>query len=206
MLPDPLKKFIDTFSKLPSIGPRQATRLAFHLVNRGRAAVDDLARAVAGLGELQNCANCFRVAKVDQKKNCPICTDPRRRADLIAIVEKETDLLSIEQTGKFSGRYLVIGELEKDGFLSSSQKLQLNYLKNVLKQLPARNGTETGKAEEIILAISPTAYGDMEAALITDELKPFAKKITRLGRGLPTGGEIEFADEETLGGALEHRS
>ncbi len=206
MVPDSIKKFIDRFSELPSIGPRQATRLAFYLVNKGKATVDDLARAVAGLGELQNCATCFRVAKVDMKKNCPICADPRRTADLIAIVEKETDLLSIEQTKKFNGRYLVIGELEKDGFLSSAQKLQLNSLKSALAQLPARNGTEAGKAEEIILAINPTAYGDMHAALLTDELKPYAKRITRLGRGLPTGGEIEFADEETLGGALEHRA
>ncbi len=84
--------------------------------------------------------------------------------------------------------------------MTSLQKLRLNHLKNVIKKFPK------SVAHEIIIALSHSTYSDLDAALIVQELKPFAKKITRLGRGLPTGGEIEFADEETLGGALEHRS
>lgn len=199
MPPDPIKKFIELFSVLPGIGPRQARRLAFHLVNQGRSLIDELAKSVHGLGALANCAECFRVSQLDREGRCPICGNTNRRKDIIAIVEKDTDLMSLEQTKKFNGTYLILGELEKDGLLNSQQKLRLNSLKSRLQKLSG------GQAEEILLALDPTSYGDMHAALIKDELKSFAKKITRLGRGLPTGGEVEFADEETLGGALDNR-
>lgn len=195
MLPDPIKKFIDFFSALPSIGPRQATRLAFYILRQGRGAVSELARALAGLGGLKPCAQCFFPG---QGSLCAICSNPQRKKDVIAIVEKETDLMSLEKTKKFGGRYLILGELGKDGVLESEQKLRLNNLKNFIQK-------QFGQAEEIIIALNPTTLGNMEAELIIQELKPFAKKITRLGRGLPTGGEIEFADEDTLGGALENR-
>ena len=199
MTPEPVKKFVELFSQLPSIGPRQATRLAFYLVEQGKATIADLADALRNLGGLTQCARCFHITKA-AGTTCEICMNRDRRQDIIAIVEKETDLLSFEKTKKFAGRYLVVGEIAKDGMLSSMQKLRLSHLKETIKQDLA------GTAEEIIVALNPTTYGDMDAALIVQELKPFAKKITRLGRGLPTGGEIEFADEETLGGALEHRS
>lgn len=117
---------------------------------------------------------------------------------MIAIVEKETDLMSIEKAKKFLGRYLVLGDIGKDGILDPEQKLRLNHLKATVQK-------NFGQAEEIILALNPTTLGDIEASLLAQELKPIAKKVTRLGRGLPTGGEIEFADEDTLGGALENR-
>jgi recombination protein RecR len=116
------------------------------------------------------------------------------------IVKKETDLLSLENTGKFKGRYFTLGNISKTGLLEEWQKLRLKSLKNFIqKEL-------NGVAEEIILAFNPTSAGDFHASLITKELAPFARKISRLGRGLPVGGEIEFADDETLGNALEHRS
>ena len=115
------------------------------------------------------------------------------------IVEKETDLISLERPKKFSGRYLVLGELTKSGVLESVQKLRLNNLKEFIKR------ELNGQAQEIIVAINPTAYGDLNAMIISKELEGFSKKITRLGRGIPTGGEIEFSDEETLGQALERR-
>ena len=115
------------------------------------------------------------------------------------IVEKETDLISIEKTKKFNGRYFVLGDLKKNGALDTIQKLRLNSLKIQIK-----NGG--GTAKEIILAINPTSIGDLNAELITRELNDCAQKTTRLGRGLPTGGEIEFADEDTLGSAIEKRS
>lgn len=205
MLPDSIKKFIDFFSELPSIGPRQATRLAFHLLRRGRAHIADLAKAINNLGDVKTCSQCFFPYELYEKyasgggNLCKICSGKERKQNVVAIVEKETDLMSLEKAKKFSGRYLILGELSKDGILESEQKLRLNHLKNTIQK-------NFGKAEEIVVALNPGTLGDIEAGLIIQELKPFAKKITRLGRGLPTGGEIEFADEETLGGALEHRS
>lgn len=203
MLPDSIKRFVDLFAALPSIGPRLATRLAFYLARQGKNYVFELSRAVADLVNTKTCAECFFPYEVFQnmvgKGNlCRICADPRRAQNIIAIVEKETDLLSLEKSKKFTGRYLVLGDLGRDGVLDTEQKLRLTHLKAGIEK-------RSGEAEEIILALNPTTLGDIEASLITQELKPLAKKITRLGRGLPTGGEIEFADEDTLAGALQNR-
>jgi recombination protein RecR len=200
MLPEPIKKFIEIFSTLPSIGTRQATRLAFKLISSGRAKIEETAGAVSDLKYLKICAQCFFVHQGPPAGGnlCDICRDSNRRQDIIAIVEKETDLISLERTKKFKGRYLVLGELSKTGVLESIQKLRLNHLKDWIKK-------QGGQAEEIIIAINPTTFGDLNASMIAKDLSPFAKKITRLGRGIPTGGEIEFSDEETLGQALERR-
>jgi recombination protein RecR len=197
MLSEPIRKFIDIFSALPSIGTRQATRLAFKLIDSGRAKIEETAKAVSDLKFLKICSQCFFVHQ-NKDNLCDICRDPNRRQNVIAIVEKETDLISLERTKKFKGRYLVLGELSKTGVLESAQKLRLNHLKDRIKK-------EFGQAEEIIIAINPTSFGDLNASMVAKELFPFAKKITRLGRGIPTGGEIEFADEETLEQALERR-
>lgn len=189
MLPEPIKKFVDAFARLPGIGPRQATRLAFHVVNSGQNELSALAQAVLGLSKLKTCPICF--ATTPNSEICGICANPQRIKNLVAVVEKETDLVSLEKTGNFNGRYLVLGDLKKDGVLNQIQRLRLQTIKN---------------ADEIILAISPTTYGDINAALIAQELKDSAKKITRLGRGIPTGGEIEFADEETLSSSLDNRN
>lgn len=199
MLPDPIKKFVDEFSKLPSIGPRQATRLAFYLASLGKNKVKEISDAIAGLNNLTTCARCFRT-HVGNGKLCSICSDPTRNQSLIAVVEKETDLLSLEKTKKFNGWYLVIGDLRKNGELEPKQKLRLLALKNYIKK-------ELGdRAEEVILATNPTVYGDLNAATLKKELGESAQKITRLGRGIPTGGEIEFADEETLSQAIDKRN
>ena len=116
------------------------------------------------------------------------------------VLEKETDLLSIENTGKFPGRYFILGGVSKTGLMEDWQKLRLQNLKTFIEK------TLGGQAEEIILAFNPTSFGDFGASLVEKELKPLTKKVTRLGRGLPTGGEIEFADDETLGSSLEGRS
>lgn len=204
MLPDQIKKFIDYFSELPSIGPRQATRLAFYLLRQGKANIAELAEVIHSLTDIKTCSQCFFPYEISKKyagtkeNLCSICSNLGRRQDIVAIVEKETDLMSLEKAKKFNGRYLILGDLGKDGMLDSEQKLRLNHLKNILKK-------NFGQAEEIIVALNPGTLADLETSLIFQELKPFAKKITRLGRGLPTGGEIEFADEDTLGGALDNR-
>ncbi|MEE8131644.1 MAG: toprim domain-containing protein [Candidatus Paceibacterota bacterium] len=198
MLPEPIKNFIAIFSKLPSIGLRQATRLAFYLISKGKNQIEETAKVISDLKYLKLCSQCFFVHS-NKDNLCDICRDKNREKNIFMILEKETDLISIERTKKFKGRYLLLGELTKSGNLESVQKLRLNHLKNIIKK------ELNGLSDEIIIATNPTTYGDLNAMIITKELKDSAKKITRLGRGIPTGGEIEFADEETLGQALERR-
>lgn len=200
MLPEPIKKFVDKFSKLQSIGPRQATRLAFYMISEGKKEIDETIASLENLKKMSVCENCFFVFLPENgEKLCEICRDKKRDQKIICLIEKETDLISLEKTRKFHGRYFVVGALSKNGILNTEQKQRLNKLKiNIKKELG-------GKAEEIIIATNPTTYGDFNAAMLAKELKDYAEKITRLGRGIPTGGEIEFADEETLGSALERR-
>ncbi len=202
-LPAPIQKAVDELSELPSIGPRQAIRLAFFLVGEGKQRVRDLAASIADLGRVKTCERCFFVHQNDGPL-CDICANPRRAQGVIMVVEKETDLISLENTGKFAGRYLVLGEVPKIGMLDEAQKLRLQQLKSFIQKSPP-DGLG-GQADEIILAFNPTALGDLQASLLAKELAPLAKKTSRLGKGLPTGGEIEFADDETLGSSLERRN
>jgi recombination protein RecR len=198
-LPDSIKRAVDEFSELPSIGPRQAIRLAFHLISQGKEHIRTLANAIDGLAQIKICDRCFFIHQ-NSGTRCEICENANRAQNIIMILEKETDLLTIENTGKFTGRYLVLGAIAKSGILEDWQKLRIQNLKNAItKEL-------VGQAEEIIIAFNPTSAGDFNASLLTKDLAPFAKKISRLGRGLPTGGEVEFADDETLGSAIERRS
>ncbi|HEX4104234.1 MAG TPA: toprim domain-containing protein [Candidatus Paceibacterota bacterium] len=202
-LPAPIQRVVDELSDLPSIGPRQAIRLAFFLIGEGKEHIRGLAMSVAELASIKVCARCFFIHQNDGDL-CDICKNPHRAQSVIMVVEKETDLISLENTGKFAGRYFIIGEIPKTGMLDDTQKLRLQSLKGFI-QRAAPDGLG-GKAEEIILGFNPTSLGDFQASLFTKELAPLSKKISRLGRGLPTGGEIEFADDETLGSALERRS
>ncbi|HEY4523450.1 MAG TPA: toprim domain-containing protein [Candidatus Paceibacterota bacterium] len=196
--PDGIKKLAAAFAKLPSIGPRQALRLAFYLAESNKELLQEISVASAILNGTKICRECFFVHE-NKNELCSICDDASRASGVIAVIEKATDLLSLERTKKFLGRYLVLGDLKKTGVLDPEQKLRLDTLKEFIgKKLG-------GQSEEIILAISPTAYGDLNASMLLTELQPFAKKISRLGRGIPTGGEIEFADEETLKSSLEGR-
>lgn len=199
MLPEQVKKFTETFSRLPSLGPRMAVRLAFYLINLDRQGFKNLANAFLGLKNINHCPRCFFIKDVS-KKLCEICSNPKRDKTTIAIVEKETDLLSLEKTGEFKGVYLVIGETSGRGILEKSQKLKLNLLKKLAER------DLKGKFKEIIIAVNPTTRGDLLAGVIRKEMENYAEKITRLGRGIPTGGEIEFADEETLSSALKRRN
>lgn len=198
-LPDPIKRVADALSELPSIGPRQAIRLAFYLTQSGNENIRTLAEAINALGKIKICERCFFVHQ-NAGARCDICENPARVANIIMVIEKETDLLSLENTEKFGGRYFIIGTISKTGILEELQKLRLQNLKTAIQKEAG------GQAEEIILAFNPSTIGDFNATLLIKELQPFAKKISRLGRGLPTGGEIEFADDETLGSALDRRS
>lgn len=198
MLPEEIKNFVKEFEKLPSIGPRQAVRLAFRLIGGGQSKLSELSRAIENLKKVKICPRCFFVHS-SKEQICNICSNPSREKDTFMILEKETELMSIERTGHYKGMYLILGELTRSGNLEPWQKLRLNSLKKIIE-------TQLGqKAKEIILAISPTTHGDLNTSLIERELKDYANKISRLGRGIPTGGEIEFADEDTLSHSLSRR-
>jgi recombination protein RecR len=199
ILPSSIKRVIDELSKLPSIGPRQATRLAFYLTTLGAPSLTALGGSIQALANLKTCTHCFLVHE-NEGLLCSICADPTRDQSIIMVLEKETDLLSIETTKRYRGRYFIVGPIGKIGLLEEWQKTRLEKLKTFI------HDDLGGRAKEIILAFNPTANGDFNAGNIARELTPLAERTSRLGRGLPTGGEIEFADDETLGSAVERRS
>lgn len=199
MLPKNIKKFIEVFSKLPAIGPRMAHRLAFHLLNLSKQNFKNVKSSLLGLEKINRCPRCFFV-KNTENELCEICSDSERNKAQIAIVEKEIDLTSIEKSGVFNGLYLVLGESDGKNKLNTAQKLRLKHLKKLAQETPK------GIFEEIIIAVNLTTEGDYLNQEISRELKSVTKKITRLARGIPTGGEIEFADEETLSNAFKGRT
>ncbi len=218
-LPHPIERVANELAELPSIGPRQAIRLAFHLAEQNKESVRNLAASIDNLRNIKICERCFFIHQNELlppaagtssrgESLCDICRNPNRNQRAIMVIEKETDLVSLENTGKFTGRYFIIGEITKTGILEDWQKMRLQSLKSFIEKnlRDSANPDQTGKADELIFAFNPTALGDLQTSLLAKELAPFAKKNSRLGRGLPTGGEIEFADDATLGSALERRS
>lgn len=193
---DSVQEFVEAFSKLPGVGPRQATRLAFYLVNSGTHRIKHLSSALSRLEQIKLCSRCFFVHQ-NNETLCNICKDPNRNNGTLAITERVTDIIALEKARLFEGRYFVIGDFQKSGLLSPIHRARLALLKQQVE-------TE-GKFKEIILAMSPTSHGNINASLLSEELRPYTEKITRLGRGMPTGGEIEFADDETLKESLRHR-
>ncbi|MDP3880961.1 MAG: toprim domain-containing protein [bacterium] len=195
MLPEKVKQLAAILSNLPGIGPRQAIRLAIH-ISKSEAFKSELLNTLESLADTKQCSQCFFIH--DRANDlCLICSDKNRDQETIAIVEKITDLLSLEQSGTYKGRYLVLGTLKRDGMLNEGHKEKINLLK---QQFGAK------KAKEIILCLSPSNHGEINSATLESELKKSAEKITRLATGIPTGGDIEFADEKTLEGALKNRS
>lgn len=197
-IPNIIKDLADSLSKLPGIGPRQAIRIAYYLAGRGRGAVLGIVKNLAAFTRLSTCPQCF-YPHDGATDLCSICSDRERDSGIIAVVEKETDVASLETSGAFNGRYFILGEIRKNGVLGNEERLRLSSLKN--------NITDNlgGKADEILIGFDHTAYGDMGGEIVIKELSPYAKKITRLGRGIPTGGEVEFADPETLSEAIKRR-
>lgn len=217
MYPKPIKDFIDKFSKLPGVGPRQAARLAFWLLNGGKNTREDLKKALEGLdSEVDICPICFFIVEKGNsgiKDNsthrqfrhgdgkCHFCDNPARDQKIICVVEKETDLTTIEKSGSYKGHYHVLGGLFSALDTTIPKNLKIPELVN---RLEIKKNTDK-KVEEVILAFSPTHEGDLTAHYLERLLKPFKVKVTRLGRGLPYGADVEFADAQTLSGALESR-
>lgn len=195
-LPSPVKNLAKELSRLPSIGPRQATRLAIFLTGPD-SSESSLISALQALKGIKRCEQCFFIHQ-NEEGLCDICFDPKRDKSHVMVVEKETDLISIESARKYDGIYLITGEMPRSGILTEEAKKRLASFKKT---------RETGDhIEELIIGFSPTNLGDLQASTIKKEIGQLAKKISRLGRGLPTGGEVEFADSETLGSALEGRT
>lgn len=197
MIPKQIKKVVDIFSQFPTIGERTATRFALYLLSLPKEEVKKISEEILNLKkEIKLCSFCFNpFSPRDNEILCPICRDKKREKTL-CIIEKETDLWQMEKTKKYNGRYFILGG--KMDFLKENPlgKMRIEELKKRVEEF---------KPKEIILALNPTADGNLTMDYIARILKPYETKITRLGRGLPTGGEIEYADEETIEEALEGR-
>jgi recombination protein RecR len=192
--PEPLARLIEALQRLPGIGPKTAQRLAFFLLKRPAEEVAALAESLTQLKALiVHCRVCFNVTQDDP---CRICRDPQRDARSLCVVEEPNDLLAIERTGEFRGRYhVLLGALSPlDGI--GPEDLKVRELLSRLERDPV---------EEIILATNPSVEGEATALYLGKLLKPFATRITRIARGLPVGGDLEYADEVTLSKALEGR-
>ena len=200
MFPNSIQNLIDQFSKFPGIGPKAAERLVFYLLNKPNKETETLIFAIKELKtKIKICPNCFNIA---EDTLCSICKDTKRSRDKICIVENASDIIPLEKTGQFNGLYHVLG-----GVLSPADDIGPDKLH--IKELIHRIKTKLEKNKqtkiEIIIALNPTTEGDATALYLARALKPFEIKITRLARGLPTGADIEYADEATLGSALAGR-
>ena len=202
--PPPIQKLIDLFIRFPGIGPRQATRFAFYLLGEDKNAVRSIAAAIHALHERVGfCNKCY--ASVELKDgtktiHCATCRDPNRNAAAIMVVEKEADLSNIEKTGKFHGTYHVLGGIIDPLDSSAPLRLHIKELFERAKELKEKDATV-----EVILATNATTEGDQTALYLERILRPLEIKVSRLGRGLTTGTELEYSDEMTIINALTNR-
>ena len=183
--PPSIQKLIDLFSKFPTVGPRTASRFVFYLMRKKKEEIVELLAVISELKQnIKTCSFCFNPYE-SEGELCPICSSPLRDKTLLCLVASETDLATIEKTKKYRGLYFIF------------EKLRVRELAERIKSRL--------EIQEIILAFNSTSEGEATALSLERLLKPLRKKITRLGRGLPVGGELEYADEETLSSALEGR-
>lgn len=197
MFPPTIQKLIDLFSKFPTVGPRTASRFVFYLMGKSAKEVEELTNSISDLKKnVKTCPLCFNSFEGEEKL-CPICANPARDKTLLCLVANEIDLMTIEKTKKYNGLYFILGGTVSKLKKKDIEKLRIKELENRIKKSP--------EIKEIILALSPTPEGEATTLYLERNLAHFGKKITRLGRGLPIGGEVEYADEETLSSALEGR-
>jgi len=195
MFEAPVQRLIDELSRLPGIGGKSAQRLAFHLLSVEEADARRLAAAVVDMRDhVKLCERCFNVAAGEL---CAICLDERRDDTLVCVVERPQDIAVVERTQEYRGRYHVLG-----GALSPINGVGPGQLR--FKELRGR--LEPEGVGELIVATNPTVEGDATAMYIARELKPLGVRVTRLASGLPVGGDLDYADELTLGRALTGRS
>lgn len=189
-----LEKVIDAFGRLPGVGRKSATRLAFYILNSSLEEVENFSQALLDAKKLiKKCSVC---GDLSEKDTCPICSDEFRERSLLCIVEDSRDVISFEKTGKYRGKYHVLGG--KLAPLKGITPDKLN-LESLLKRVAH------GEVKEIIIALNPDLEGETTTLYLTKLLKPFNVKITRIASGIPMGGNIEYADSATISRALEGR-
>ncbi len=190
----PVAALINELSKLPTVGPKTAARLVFHLLNRPRNEAQALAEAILAVKDkVRFCSTCYSLTELDP---CDLCTDERRDARTICVVAEAKDIYSIERSGAYRGRYHVLG-----GLISPIDGIGPAQLH--VKELIERIGAES--PHEVILATNPNAEGEATALYLSRLLQPLVADVTRLAYGLPIGGDLDYADEVTVARALEGR-
>jgi recombination protein RecR len=191
---DPIQTLIHALTRLPSIGEKTATRLAFHILKTPSESALQLATAIQDVKEkVRLCARCFFLTG---EEFCAICMDPRRESDRLCVVEEPLDLLAVEKARSFRGRYHVL-----HGALSPIDGIGPDQLR--IEPLLRRIGDE--KITEVILATDPSVEGEATAIYLARLIKPMGIRITRIAHGIPMGGELEYTDELTIGKALANR-
>ena len=194
MYAGPVQDLIDELGRLPGVGPKSAQRIAFHLLKLPKEDALRLARSISEVKDkVSFCRRCFNIAEGEE---CGICADPRRETDVVCVVEEPRDIVSVEKTGEFRGRYHVL-----QGAISPIEGIGPDQLR--VKELLTR--IEPEGIEEIILCTNPNLEGEATAMYLGRLIKPLGIKVTRIASGMPVGGDLEYADELTLGRALEGR-
>jgi recombination protein RecR len=192
--PEPVARLIEALERLPGIGPKTAQRLTFFLLKRPADEVRELSSALVALKErIVSCRVCFNVTDEDP---CRLCADPARDGALLCVVEEPNDMMAMERTGEYRGRYHVLM-----GALSPLDGIGPEDLK--VRELLAR--LDAGGIAEVILATNPNVEGEATALYLARLMRPLGVRVTRIARGLPVGGDLEYADQVTLSKALEGR-
>ena len=190
----PVQALIDELGRLPGIGPKSAQRIAFHLLKAPAEDVSRLSHSISDAkARVRFCSRCFNFAEGEL---CTICLDDRRSSSVLCVVEEARDIVALEKTGEFHGRYHVLL-----GAMSPLDGIGPEQLK--MKELFVR--LEPEGVEEVIVCTNPNTEGEVTALYLARMLKPFGVRVTRIASGLPVGGDLEYADELTLGRALEGR-
>lgn len=181
------------FSALPSVGPKMAERIVLYLFKQDDEKIQNFAESLEALHHLKSCTRCYHIAENDL---CYICADTKRIKDTLCLVEEPLDVIAIERTGSYLGLYHVLGGLLQSGRSDNSDNLRINEL---------LHRVENDAIKEVILATNPTTEGDLTALYLKKKLEPYKIKVTRIARGMATGGDIEYADELTLVSSLTNR-
>jgi recombination protein RecR len=196
VLPEPVQNLINAFERLPGIGPKSASRLVFHLLRTQDDVAEKLAEALIALKTSTSvCKVCFNIT-LSSREVCEVCSDPRRDATSICVVEEPLDVLVLERTGGFQGLYHVL-----HGVLSPIDGIGPSDLKIA----PLLERVRAGNVREVIVATNPSMEGDATALYIRQQLVPMGVRMTRLARGLPVGSDLEYADQNTILRALAGR-
>lgn len=208
MYPRPIQRLVELFSQFPTIGPRTAGRLVFYLLKSKESSFEEFLKALKEVRtQIKLCAFCFNPFEFEKENDkdsiCGLCADSSRDRSLLCVVEKEEDLAALEQTKTFRGLYFILGGTVGNLRKEELQRLRAEELKQRIEH-PEASGVEAS-FKELILALNPTTEGEATTLYLQRMLEPLHIKTTRLGRGLPIGGELEYADDETLKSAVEGR-